>query len=61
MSDEQDDGKPDRITVVLPPDVGRRLRARADREGTPVSILIRQWIMRELRQDEPKREQGAGQ
>ncbi len=44
----------DRITILLPIEVGRALRARAEREVTPVTVLIRRWIVERLRADEPR-------
>lgn len=52
MPDQDGKAADERITVVLPADVARALRERARREATPVSILIRRWIVERLQRKE---------
>lgn len=48
-----------RVMVCLPPEVGERLRRLAEEDCTPVSVLIRRWVVQQLRQLESERERLA--
>jgi hypothetical protein len=39
-----------RVMLSLPPKMAEQLKERAKEEATPVSVLVRRWIARELRE-----------
>lgn len=43
------DGLRRRYTIVLPDDIADEVEAIADEEATPLSVLIRRWIIERLR------------
>ncbi len=40
-----------RVALSLSPDIADELRRIADDEATPVSVLVRRWIVERLRQN----------
>ncbi len=56
---ESENEKSTRLTVILPPAVRRALDERAAREATPVSILVRRWVVERLRAEEERGDDGA--
>ena len=53
--------KQSRLSVTVPQELRRGARAKAIREGTSVSALIRQWLARYIAQTETEQEVDANQ
>lgn len=47
---EKYERKDERVSLSLPPDVAEQVRRIARRQATPVSSLIRQWVVERLHQ-----------
>ncbi len=61
MDDVSDDEKKGsdmtRVTILFPPEIVTRVRALATQQATPFTILLRQWVVQRL-EDEERRVRG---
>jgi hypothetical protein len=55
-------GKDERLTIAVEPEVAQQIREIAKAESMPMSVLMRRWINEGIRRTrQAEREQGAGQ
>ena len=41
-----------RVTILFPPEIVARVRALATQQATPFTILLRQWVVQRLEEEE---------
>jgi len=44
-----------RVTILFPPEIVTRIRAQAGQQATPFTILLRQWVVQRLEEEERER------
>jgi len=61
VSDDEKKGSDmTRVTILFPPEIVARIRTQASQQATPFTILLRQWVVQRLEEEEREREQKRG-
>ncbi len=56
VSDDEKKGSDmTRVTILFPPEIVTRVRALATQQATPFTILLRQWVVQRLEEEERER------
>jgi len=57
VSDDEKKGSDmTRVTILFPPEIVTRVRALAAQQATPFTILLRQWVVQRVEEEERGRE-----
>ncbi len=50
-----------RVTILFPPELATRIRALAESQAVPFTVLLRQWIVQRLEEEEREAAERRGQ